>query len=100
MEKNIETDDQHAKMSSEICNAYDIIASQHEGIVGGPFNTEYERPATLELLGDVSGKRILDAGCGPGSYAQLLIRHKAPLLTLDKKLKASALDINVETMEV
>ena len=33
-------------------------------------------------------------------FLDVAIRHKAPLLTLDKKLKASALDINVETMEV
>jgi predicted nucleic acid-binding protein len=28
------------------------------------------------------------------------IRHKAPLLTLDRKLKTSAQNLNVETMEV
>lgn len=28
------------------------------------------------------------------------IRHKAPLLTLDRKLKASAQNLNVETLEV
>ncbi len=83
MRDNTETDDQHAKVFSEICNAYDIIASQHEGIVGGPFNTEYERPATLELLGDLSGKRILDAGCGPGSYAQLLVQEGATVYAID-----------------
>ena len=33
-------------------------------------------------------------------FLDVAIRHNAPLLTLDKKLKASALNINVETMEV
>ena len=27
-------------------------------------NAYYERPAMLELAGDVSGRRILDIGCG------------------------------------
>ncbi|WP_279387450.1 hypothetical protein [Rubrobacter taiwanensis] len=30
----------------------------------------YERPATLSLLPDVAGKRVLDAGCGPGVYSE------------------------------
>lgn len=33
-------------------------------------------------------------------YLDCAIRHKAPLLTLDKKLKASARNLNVAVMEV
>ena len=33
-------------------------------------------------------------------FLDCAIRHKAPLLTLDKKLKVSAQHLNVETMEV
>ena len=29
-------------------------------------NRHYERPAMLDLLGDVRGRRVLDAGCGSG----------------------------------
>ncbi len=33
-------------------------------------------------------------------FLDCAIRHKAPLLTLDKKLKMSAQNLNIETMEV
>ena len=38
----------------------------------GLFNAHYERPAMLRLAGDVSGRRILDAGCGSGPLAAAL----------------------------
>jgi 2-polyprenyl-3-methyl-5-hydroxy-6-metoxy-1,4-benzoquinol methylase len=34
-------------------------------------------PALFELLGDVAGKRILDAGCGQGYLSRLLARRRA-----------------------
>lgn len=42
-----------------------------------PHNAEYDRPAVLSLVGDVAGKLILDAGCGPGIYAEELLRRGA-----------------------
>ena len=83
MKKTSRPDNRPGRMPADIRNAYDLIAAKHDGIVGGPFNTEYERPATLELLGNVSGKRILDAGCGPGSFARQLIDKGATVLALD-----------------
>lgn len=35
-----------------------------------------------------------------GYFLDCAIRHKAPLLTLDRKLKTAAQKLNVETMEV
>lgn len=74
-----------------INNAYDIIATRHKELVGGPFNTDYERPATLELLGDVAGKTVLDAGCGPGTFAALLVEKGATVVAFDSSPEMVAL---------
>lgn len=43
-------------------------------------NAYYERPAMLELAGDVEGRRILDAGCGAGPlFAEL--RDRGAIMT-------------------
>ena|SRR3989344_3689705 len=41
------------------------------------YNELLEMPATLELLGNVKGKKILDFGCGTGIYAKLLTKKGA-----------------------
>jgi len=43
-------------------------------------NTYYERPAMLELAGDVTGRRILDAGCGSGPLFAAL-RDRGAIVT-------------------
>ncbi|MFD9948902.1 class I SAM-dependent methyltransferase [Nonomuraea sp. NPDC059023] len=43
-------------------------------------NAYYERPAMLELAGDVTGRRILDAGCGSGPLFSAL-RDRGALVT-------------------
>jgi hypothetical protein len=46
---------------------YDVFADEFLGHAqGGFYNAFYDRPACLALLGDVTGKRVLDAACGPG----------------------------------
>src|SRR5262249_38928199 len=49
----------------------------------GFFNAYYDRPACLALLGDVRGKRVLDAACGPGLYAEELVRLGAQVTGFD-----------------
>lgn len=46
----------------------------------GLFNAHYERPAMIELAGDVHGRRVLDAGCGSGALS-LALRAKGALVT-------------------
>ena len=48
-----------------------------------PHNALYERPATLSLLPDVAGKRVLDAGCGPGHYSEALLERGAEVVAFD-----------------
>ena len=72
--------------------AYDALAEAYaERIDTKPHNAYYERPATLSLLPEVNGKRILDAGCGPGVYAEWLVLHGADVVAMDANTKMVAL---------
>ncbi|MFB7720052.1 class I SAM-dependent methyltransferase [Nocardia sp. NPDC056100] len=42
-----------------------------------PFQTKLTDPALLEVIGDPSGQRILDAGCGEGQLARALTARGA-----------------------
>lgn len=55
------------------------------------FNALYERPATISLLGDVAGRRVLEAGCGPGTLTSWLVERGARVTAFD--VSASMLDI-------
>lgn len=46
-------------------------------------NGHYERPAMLDLAGDVDGHRILDAGCGSGPLAAALSAKGAVVTGFD-----------------
>ena len=64
--------------------AYETLAEAYAAAVETkPHNALYERPATLSLLPDVRGRRVLDAGCGPGIYAEILIDRGASVLGID-----------------
>jgi SAM-dependent methyltransferase len=49
----------------------------------GFYNAHYDRPACLDLLGDVAGLRVLDAACGPGLYAESLVERGATVVGFD-----------------
>jgi SAM-dependent methyltransferase len=46
-------------------------------------NAYYERPAMIELAGDVDGRRILDAGCGSGPLSAALRASGAVMTGFD-----------------
>lgn len=47
------------------------------------YNALYDRPAVLATLGNVAGLDVLDAGCGPGLYAEELARRGARVQAVD-----------------
>ena len=71
-------------MTDELWRPYDRMAAEFLAHAeDGAYNAHYDRPAVLELLGDVSGLRVLDAGCGPGLYAEELLARGAEVTGFD-----------------
>lgn len=65
--------------------SYDEIAEAYAaGVDTAPYNAHYERPATLAMIPDVTGRHILDAGCGSGFYAEQLVRRGASVTAVDR----------------
>lgn len=69
----------------------DRSARQYDAMAGAyaadnaesAYNAYYERPATLSLLGDVAGRRVLDAGCGAGPLTAWMVDHGAVVTAMD-----------------
>lgn len=65
-------------------SVYDEMAANFEAYAAdSAYNAHYDRPAVLALAGVVRGLRVLDAGCGPGLYAEELLARGAELVALD-----------------
>lgn len=72
--------------------AYEALAEAYAAAVDTkPHNAYYERPAMRSLLPEVRGKRVLDAGCGPGVYAEWLVARGAEVVAVDVSPKMVAL---------
>ena len=63
---------------------YEVFADEFvDHAEDGFFNAFVDRPACLALLGDVRGRSVLDAACGPGIYAEELTRRGATVTGFD-----------------
>jgi len=59
-------------------NDYDSIAPAYAAYTdNNVWNADYERPASLALVGTVAGLRVLDAGCGAGAHSAALLERGA-----------------------
>jgi len=76
-------------MSKEkIEKAYEYIADSYNALIDHkPHNAYYDRPNTLSLIKEVKGKKILDAACGPGKYAEVLHAQGAEVTGFDSSAK-------------
>jgi len=82
--KNLLHQKQVINKDSVSLNAYEEMAEHYFKYVDTkPFNAYYERPATVSMLPDVKGKRVLDAGCAAGWYTKLLLDRGASVIALD-----------------
>ncbi|WP_200797525.1 class I SAM-dependent methyltransferase [Streptoalloteichus hindustanus] len=75
-----EEDSQAARRGYDYDSFAEAYSAENETSL---LNAYYERPATLELAGDVRGRRILDAGCGSGPLFQALRERGAAVTGVD-----------------
>ena len=71
-------------MADDAWSVYDRLGGAYERhAADGAYNAHYDRPAMLAVLGDVAGKRVLDAACGPGFYTRELASRGADVIAFD-----------------
>src|SRR6266699_1698045 len=71
-------------MGENLWDAYDVMGpvfQQHAA--DSAYNAHYDRPAVLAALGPVSGRRVLDAACGPGLYLRELLERGPEVTAFD-----------------
>ena len=75
-------------VKDKILHAYEVMAEKYNELIDfKPHNAYYDRPNTLKLIREPAGKSILDAACGPGKYAEILISKGAKVTGFDMSPK-------------
>jgi len=81
---NLSQEEQGINKDSISLNSYEDMAEYYfKNVDTKPFNAYYERPATISLLPEVKGKKVLDAGCAAGWYTKQLLEMGASVIALD-----------------
>lgn len=71
-------------IKNKIVAAYEELAENYDALIDHkPHNAYYDRPNMLNLIGEPKEKTILDAACGPGKYAQILLERGARVTGFD-----------------
>ena len=71
-------------IKEKIISAYEQLAERYNELIEHkPHNAYYDRPNTLQLIPESEGKAILDAACGPGKYAEILLSRGARVTGFD-----------------
>jgi SAM-dependent methyltransferase len=71
-------------VSEDLWTAYDRMGlSFQQHAADSAYNAHYDRPAVLAALGPVTGRRVLDAACGPGLYLNELLERGAEVTAFD-----------------
>jgi len=73
-------------MNNKVRETYNQLANDYEHNVDTKslYNTEYERPAMMNLLPtDLKNKKVLDAGCAAGWYTEQLVHLGATVIATD-----------------
>jgi SAM-dependent methyltransferase len=71
-------------VGEDLWDAYDRMGlgfQQHAA--GSAYHAHYDRPAVLAALGHLTGRRVLDAACGPGPYLRELLQRGAEVTAFD-----------------
>lgn len=71
-------------MAEHTGKSYDEIAAKYANISEDkPINVYYERPAFVSLFPPLDGLTVLDAGCGPGWFAEYCQKNGAAVTGFD-----------------